>query len=288
MQRKQAPTSEPVPENTSRTPGAESLQEEGQALKEQLVAKQPASPHDLEEDWRSFEVQRLWLELHALKEDRARPWLVRLAVPVLIASLAGSFSAWLFSDSLVEQTRADMRKSVLDTYFGLNNIEVGKRKQILNFVEQVLADDPKFGPWVVVERKELEKTSQAVAKELERLAQYEDLASLAKIDLAKAETALAEIEATLNQSADPSFASATAISGKTGRAAFETRNRSATPDRANEGTPHLRATMQLDVARAKANVAQAKAKVAQAEIKTNRTRSRLEGSGFFMLQEEGG
>ncbi|MEM7154878.1 MAG: hypothetical protein AAF799_18655 [Myxococcota bacterium] len=114
-------------------------------------------------------LEKLRLEISELKERQARPWTVRLTVPVLIASLAGSFSAWLFSDSLSDQTLADIRKSVLASYFTVDNNTTGKRRQILDFVDQVLVDDARLKAWVSRERAAMEKTEQHVKAEMEEI-----------------------------------------------------------------------------------------------------------------------
>lgn len=109
-----------------------------------LVPVEPEPSSRREHDRQSL---ILW-ELHELRQKARRPWLVRIAVPALVTGLAGAFGGYVFGDSLGARTRAEIRRSTLQTYFAVHNQAAGKRKQILGFIGTVLAkDDPDLAEW---------------------------------------------------------------------------------------------------------------------------------------------
>lgn len=113
-----------------------------------------------------LEIEKSRLELAQLIAEHKRPWIVRIVFPVLIVSLAGSFSTWIFGDSLAARTKADMRRDVLTAYFSIDNEMTGKRGQILLFVESVLSDDPELRAWALQEKKRISITEKAHMEEI--------------------------------------------------------------------------------------------------------------------------
>src|ERR1044072_2728958 len=77
---------------------------------------------------------------HEIAESR-RPWLLRIAVPALLAALASGTGGYLFGDSLAERSRAEIRKDVLAKYWAVDNEQAGKRSQILNFILETVGND---------------------------------------------------------------------------------------------------------------------------------------------------
>lgn len=85
--------------------------------------------------------------LQKTRADRIFPFVAPL-VTLLIA-----VGGWVVNESLQERTRAEIRRDILATYFATENTAAGKRLQIIDFVDRVLAaDDAGLADWVAAER----------------------------------------------------------------------------------------------------------------------------------------
>jgi hypothetical protein len=130
------------------------------------------------------ELEKTRHETALLRQEARLPWIARVGAPILLASLASGLGGYLFGDSLHDRSRAEVRTEVLKIYFGVENEVVGKRAQLLTFVDTVLArDDPELAVWVKQER--------AVVDDARK-----------KVDalLAEAETRIATLEAEIAES----------------------------------------------------------------------------------------
>jgi hypothetical protein len=104
-----------------------------------------------------LELQKLSHELVETSKQSRRPWLLQVAVPALVASLASGVGGYVFGDSLVARNRAEIRKDIFTRYFGVDNRIAGKRKQILDFIDAtMIQDDPVLAAWSRKERAVIE------------------------------------------------------------------------------------------------------------------------------------
>jgi hypothetical protein len=106
------------------------------------------------------ELHKLRAETQKLDTERAqlggRTWAVRVMLPTLLGSTAAAWASLVFSDSLVERTRAEIRRDVLQAYFGVDNDTPGKREQIINFVDALADEDEVLAAWAAKERQIIE------------------------------------------------------------------------------------------------------------------------------------
>lgn len=103
------------------------------------------------------------------ESEQTRPvvWALRTLIPTIVAAFAAGLASFWFSDSLLERTRAEIRRDVLKTYFSVENTGAGKRTQILGFVEKVAKQDPVLLEWVNSEKKAVQEAQDKVSAETE-------------------------------------------------------------------------------------------------------------------------
>lgn len=154
------------------------------------------------------EAEEAQLRVRALARETDRPWPLRILTPSLFASLVLAVGGALLGDSLLDRSRAEIRRDVLKLYFSVDNDVAGKRAQMVTFMRAVLApDDPRLEQWldaeeVVVEsrRRELEEQIAALdiqiaevdrELEVELLRQQDLVATVAGGDESAADLAVA-------------------------------------------------------------------------------------------------
>ena len=124
---------------------------------------------DLEIRKRRIEVEQLETELDTKRRQAKRPWWLPHVLSTL-GAVGVTVMGVLFGDSLMERSRAEIRKDVLMEYFAVDNQQAGKRDQVLRFVQAFLADDdPKLAEWVREERKVVEKALAELEEERKAL-----------------------------------------------------------------------------------------------------------------------
>lgn len=135
------------------------------------------------------EFQKLRAETSKLNAEASQlawtSWTGRVLIPTLLGSVVAAWASMHFADSLEEKTRAEVRRDVLKTYFDVSNQSAGKRQQILDFVEAVVADDPRLIEWVKHERGRTEDVRKRLeadqnAAQLERQATEQRLQQLTR------------------------------------------------------------------------------------------------------------
>ena len=143
-----------------------------------------------------LELQKAGAEAEKATREARRPWLLQLSVPALVTSLVTGSGAYLFGDSAaeknqaairleIEKNRAATRADVIKQYFSVDNEVVGKRKQMLAFIQATLAkDDPDLASWASNEARVVDVALSDLEKEKAEL----------KTKIASLESALANTQ----------------------------------------------------------------------------------------------
>jgi hypothetical protein len=124
-----------------------------------------------------IETERLRHELEELRRQSRRPWLIQVAVPAIVASLASGLGSYLFRDSIADRAEAELRRDVANKYLAVDNTEAGKREQILDFIDATLArSDPELANWsrkerthVVAVTKRIRSRTTALADKIDKV-----------------------------------------------------------------------------------------------------------------------
>lgn len=129
-----------------------------------MSATPPAEETELDERER-LELEKLREELRQLKKE-PRSWFTRNVLQLLAAAVI-SGAAGLVLSAVEDRRQSEIRRDVLTKYLESENKEVGKRVQILDFVEKVL-DDEKLDRWVRSERAALKETRARLEERIAR------------------------------------------------------------------------------------------------------------------------
>ena len=128
------------------------------------------------------ETEQLRAETDRLRAEAKQPWAFKVLLTALLTSIGAGVGGYFFGDSLEERSKAEVRREVLKIYFGTENTEPGKRKQILNFSQGTLArNDAELGVWLTQARAVVEEALKQNKSEIAAL----------RLELAKTENAVA-------------------------------------------------------------------------------------------------